>query len=73
MREISLAVEGGYHYYYMGTIKVIFEKLEVQLTAGPGYYIHSCVKMRYKSDFRPTYVLGTIPYTKVSQQLIILR
>ena len=23
-----------------------------------GYYIHSCVKMRYKGNFRPTYLLG---------------
>lgn len=23
-----------------------------------GYYIHSCVKMRYKANFRPQYILG---------------
>ena len=23
-----------------------------------GYYIHSCVKMRYKGTYKPTYVLG---------------
>lgn len=26
-----------------------------------GYYIHSCVKMRYKADFRPQYILGALP------------
>ncbi|CAF9910945.1 MAG: Arginyl-tRNA--protein transferase 1 [Alectoria fallacina] len=39
LREISLALEGDYQYYYMG------------------YYIHSCIKMRYKATFRPTYIL----------------
>lgn len=39
LREISLALEGDYQYYYMG------------------YYIHSCIKMRYKASFRPTYIL----------------
>ncbi|KAL5375461.1 hypothetical protein DPSP01_011161 [Paraphaeosphaeria sporulosa] len=39
LREATLALEGGYQYYYMG------------------YYIHSCVKMRYKGEYRPQYVL----------------
>ena len=39
LREIALAAEGGYKYYYMG------------------YYIHSCVKMRYKADYKPSYLL----------------
>lgn len=39
LREIALAIEGGYDYYYMG------------------YYIHSCVKMRYKGRFEPSYLL----------------
>lgn len=39
LREISLALEGDYEYYYMG------------------YYIHSCIKMRYKATFHPTYIL----------------
>ncbi|KAL2040979.1 hypothetical protein N7G274_006437 [Stereocaulon virgatum] len=43
LREIALALEGGYKYYYMG------------------YYIHSCIKMRYKGTFRPQYVLD--PHT----------
>lgn len=39
LMEISLTVEGGFKYYYMG------------------YYIHSCIKMRYKAGFRPSYLL----------------
>lgn len=39
MREIALAVEGGYGWWY------------------PGFYIHSCPKMRYKIDYSPQYVL----------------
>lgn len=39
LREIALAMEGGYRYWY------------------PGYYIHSCPKMRYKIDYSPQYVL----------------
>jgi len=39
LREIALAMEGGYDYYYMG------------------YYIHSCIKMRYKGRFEPSYIL----------------
>lgn len=39
LREIALALEGGYRYWY------------------PGYYIHSCPKMRYKIDYSPQYVL----------------
>ena len=51
-----MALEHGYGYYYMGATasacpngsKLMF----------PGYYIHSCPKMRYKRDFKPTSVLG---------------
>lgn len=25
-----------------------------------GYYIHSCIKMRYKAAYRPQYVLGKL-------------
>lgn len=39
LREIALAIEGGYRWWY------------------PGYYIHSCPKMRYKIDYSPQYVL----------------
>ncbi|KAI1625963.1 arginine-tRNA-protein transferase [Exophiala viscosa] len=39
LREIALALEAKYEYYYMG------------------YYIHSCIKMRYKGTFSPSYLL----------------
>lgn len=39
LREIALAKEQGYRYWY------------------PGYYIHSCPKMKYKVDYSPQYVL----------------
>ncbi|OLN95341.1 Arginyl-tRNA-protein transferase 1 [Colletotrichum chlorophyti] len=39
IREIALALEGGYRYWY------------------PGFYIHSCAKMRYKMDYTPQYIL----------------
>lgn len=39
VREIALALEGGYQYWY------------------PGFYIHSCPKMRYKIDYSPQYIL----------------
>ncbi|MCJ1246314.1 Arginyl-tRNA--protein transferase 1 [Trapelia coarctata] len=44
LQEITLAVEGGYNYYYMG------------------FYIHSCIKMRYKANFRPAYLLDPESY-----------
>ncbi|KAK5531457.1 Arginyl-tRNA--protein transferase 1 [Vermiconidia calcicola] len=39
LREIALALEAKYEFYYMG------------------YYIHSCIKMRYKGTFSPSYLL----------------
>lgn len=39
VREITLALEDGYRYWY------------------PGFYIHSCPKMRYKIDYLPQYML----------------
>lgn len=32
----------------------------------PGYYIHSCQKMRYKAFFRPQYILGEYRQTSRS-------
>jgi arginyl-tRNA---protein transferase len=59
VREIVMASEEGYGYYYMG-MSHTRSSIWRQLTAVPlGYYIHSCIKMRYKRKFRPTYVLGT--------------
>lgn len=42
MREIALALEDGYKWWY------------------PGYYIHSCTKMRYKMDFGPQSILDPV-------------
>ncbi|KAI0885303.1 arginine-tRNA-protein transferase [Annulohypoxylon maeteangense] len=39
LREIALAMEGGYRWWY------------------PGFYIHTCPKMRYKIDFSPQQIL----------------
>ncbi|ROT40259.1 arginyl-tRNA-protein transferase [Sodiomyces alkalinus F11] len=39
LREIALAKDAGYRYWY------------------PGFYIHSCPKMRYKIDYMPQYIL----------------
>ncbi|KAI4163126.1 MAG: hypothetical protein LQ342_003254 [Letrouitia transgressa] len=44
LREIALAIEGGYRHYYMG------------------FYIHSCTKMRYKGQYRPSYILDPETY-----------
>lgn len=56
LREIAMAVEGGYRYYYMG--KESFLRYSPAFDFTIGYYIHSCIKMRYKATFRPQYVLG---------------
>ncbi|KAH6722201.1 arginine-tRNA-protein transferas-like protein 1 [Leptodontidium sp. MPI-SDFR-AT-0119] len=45
LREIVLAKEEGYKWWYAG------------------FYIHSCVKMRYKGDFSPQYMLDPDSYT----------
>ncbi|RKF75742.1 Arginyl-tRNA--protein transferase 1 [Golovinomyces cichoracearum] len=44
MREIALAKENGYHWWY------------------PGFYIHDCIKMRYKAEYSPVYILGPESY-----------
>jgi arginine-tRNA-protein transferase len=44
LREISLANEEGYRWWYAG------------------FYIHSCVKMRYKGEYAPQYVLDPETY-----------
>jgi arginyl-tRNA---protein transferase len=45
LREIALAKEDGYRWWYAG------------------FYIHSCVKMRYKGDYSPQYMLDPESYT----------
>jgi len=44
LREIVLAKEEGYRWWYAG------------------FYIHNCVKMRYKGDFSPQYMLDPESY-----------
>ena len=44
LREIALAKEGGYKWWYAG------------------FYIHSCVKMRYKGDYTPQYIMDPDTY-----------
>ncbi|KAI9644305.1 Arginyl-tRNA--protein transferase 1 [Ciborinia camelliae] len=45
LREIALAKEKGYQYWYAG------------------FYIHNCVKMRYKGDYSPQYLLDPETYS----------
>ena len=54
LREISLALEGGYRWWY------------------PGFYIHTCPKMRYKMDYSPQQILnpGTMEWVEVSHQIL---
>ncbi|KAG9235479.1 arginine-tRNA-protein transferas-like protein 1 [Amylocarpus encephaloides] len=44
LREIALAREYGYKWWYAG------------------FYIHSCIKMRYKGDYSPQYLLDPASY-----------
>lgn len=45
LREIALAQEKGYKWWYAG------------------FYIHNCVKMRYKGDYNPQYILDPESFT----------
>jgi arginine-tRNA-protein transferase len=44
LREIALAKEEGYKWWYAG------------------FYIHNCIKMRYKGDYSPQYILDPVSY-----------
>jgi hypothetical protein len=44
LREIALAKEEGYKWWYAG------------------FYIHNCIKMKYKGDYSPQYVLDPVSY-----------
>lgn len=44
LREIALAKEEGYKWWYAG------------------FYIHNCVKMKYKGDYTPQYMLDPVSY-----------
>ncbi|KAI1093427.1 arginine-tRNA-protein transferase [Rostrohypoxylon terebratum] len=54
LREIALAVEGGYRWWY------------------PGFYIHTCPKMRYKIDFSPQQILDpdTLGWVELTSDII---
>ncbi|KAK8039785.1 Arginine-tRNA-protein transferase [Apiospora rasikravindrae] len=54
LREIALAMEDGYRWWY------------------PGYYIHTCPKMKYKMDYTPQYLLepDTLQWEKVDDDLL---
>lgn len=59
LREIELALRGGYDYYYMGECVFHARGIEMLRLGDLGFYIHSCMKMRYKAAFKPTYILGS--------------
>ncbi|OTA57252.1 arginyl-tRNA-protein transferase [Hypoxylon sp. EC38] len=54
LREIALAIEEGYRWWY------------------PGYYIHTCPKMRYKIDFSPQQILDpeTLEWIDLTQDVL---
>ncbi|KAK8086341.1 arginine-tRNA-protein transferase [Apiospora phragmitis] len=54
LREIALATEKGYRWWY------------------PGYYIHTCPKMKYKMDYAPQFLLepDTLSWEKVDDDLL---
>lgn len=77
LRETSLALEFDYRYYYMGKLHKkrllpfhpkrsngyldLLSKANKQ--GWTGFYIHSCIKMRYKGDYHPQYVLDPRTHT----------
>jgi arginine-tRNA-protein transferase len=54
LREIALAIEGGYRWWY------------------PGFYIHTCPKMRYKMDYSPQQILNpdSMEWVEVSEEVL---
>ncbi|KAI3327980.1 arginine-tRNA-protein transferase [Xylariaceae sp. AK1471] len=54
LREIALAIEGGYRWWY------------------PGFYIHTCPKMRYKMDYSPQQILNpdSMEWVEVSKEIL---
>ncbi|KAI0484279.1 arginine-tRNA-protein transferase [Xylariaceae sp. FL0804] len=54
LREIGLAAEGGYRWWY------------------PGFYIHTCPKMRYKTDYSPQQILdpGTMNWIDLTKDVL---
>ncbi|KAI1652094.1 arginine-tRNA-protein transferase [Daldinia loculata] len=54
LREIALAIEEGYRWWY------------------PGFYIHTCPKMKYKIDFSPQQILNpdTLEWVDLEQSVL---
>ncbi|KAI1130349.1 arginine-tRNA-protein transferase [Nemania abortiva] len=54
LREIALAIEGKYRWWY------------------PGFYIHTCPKMRYKMDYSPKQILNpdNMQWVEVSNEVL---
>lgn len=54
LREIALATENGYRWWY------------------PGFYIHTCPKMRYKMDYAPQQILNPneMQWVEVSKEVL---
>jgi arginine-tRNA-protein transferase len=54
LREITLALEGGYRWWY------------------PGFYIHTCPKMRYKIDYSPQQILDpdNLEFVELSKEVL---
>lgn len=51
-------------YLYMGMLVLQFPQgMPDGLSTITGFYIHSCVKMRYKGDYAPSYLLDPEEYT----------
>lgn len=61
LHETALAQEAGYEYYYMGMC--LEQSLLLYRSWVSGFYIHSCIKMRYKATFTPTFMLGELSLT----------
>lgn len=40
-----------------------------QLILRVGYYIHNCVKMRYKAAFWPQYILGALSNVSIRNMI----
>ncbi|OTB05316.1 hypothetical protein M426DRAFT_10643 [Hypoxylon sp. CI-4A] len=54
LREIALAIEGGYRWWY------------------PGFYIHTCPKMKYKTEFIPQQILDpdTLEWADLTREVL---
>lgn len=71
LRETSMALEDDYRWYYMGPQPSMTLTYKTTVDMLSGFYIHSCIKMRYKGAFRPTYVLGEYASLPAPQRVLI--